>query len=159
MDVQTLMSPHNQAVAMDLRIEPYNDGAHRDQVVALWTDVFGYPDARNVPGLVIDKKMATGDGLFFVAMGDGRVMGTAMAGYDGHRGWIYSMAVLPGSRRKGIGTRLLEHTEHALRGLGCPKINLQILFQNESVKAFYLEKGYRVEERISMGKEIPENIL
>jgi ribosomal protein S18 acetylase RimI-like enzyme len=155
---QTLKSLHDQTVTMDIRIEPYNDGEHRDQVVGLWTDVFGYTDARNEPGLVIDKKLAAGDGLFFVAMVDGRVAGTAMAGYDGHRGWIYSMAVLPGSRRRRIGTRLLEHAERTLRELGCVKINLQIFEHNESVRDFYLENGYQVEDRISMGKELSENV-
>ncbi len=143
---------------MDVRIETFVDGEHRDQVVGLWTRVFGYKDPRNEPGLVIDKKLAARDGLFFVALVDDRVVGTAMAGYDGHRGWVYSMAVLPGDRGKGIGTRLLEHAEGKLGELGCVKINLQVFGHNESVKEFYLKNGYAVEERISMGKEIPENV-
>jgi len=81
-----------------------------------------------------------------------------MAGYDGHRGWIYSLAVLPGKRKSRIGTRLLEHAEKELSACGCVKINLQINIDNASVKGFYLKNGYAVEERISMGKEIPENI-
>lgn len=152
------MNLHAQAVTMDIRVEPLDYGEHRDQVVDLWTGVFGYGDARNEPGLVIDKKLAAGDSLFFVALADDGVAGTVMAGYDGHRGWIYSLAVLPGSRRRGIGTRLLEHAERGLRELGCVKINLQILGPNEDAREFYLENGYRVEERISMGKEIPENV-
>lgn len=143
---------------MDVRIEPFDDREHRDQVVDLWTREFGYPDPRNEPGLVIDKKLAAGDGLFFVALVDDRVAGTVMAGYDGHRGWVYSLAVLPGSRRRGVGTMLLEHAERGLRERGCVKINLQILDRNEGARGFYLSRGYRVEERISMGKEIPENI-
>jgi ribosomal protein S18 acetylase RimI-like enzyme len=143
---------------MDVMIAPYEDGEHRDQVVDLWTREFGYPDPRNAPGLVVDKKLAVGDGLFLVALVEGRVAGTVMAGYDGHRGWIYSMAVLPECRRMGVGTRLLEHAERGLRERGCVKINLQILDGNEGARGFYLASGYRVEERISMGKEIPENI-
>jgi len=98
------------------------------------------------------------DGLFFVAMENGKVVGTIMAGYDGHRGWIYSLAVIPERRRVRIGARLLQHAETELRKLGCVKINLQIFERNVIVKEFYLKKGYDVEDRISMGKEIVENI-
>ncbi len=81
-----------------------------------------------------------------------------MAGYDGHRGWIYSLAVLPRCRREGVGSRLVQHAEEHLRTLGCAKINLQILKGNEAVVSFYQKLGYEVERRISMGKKIPENI-
>src|SRR5687768_16912726 len=65
----------------------FDDGTHREQVVALWRSVFGYEAAHNDPGLSIDRKMAVADGLFFVALVGGEVAGTIMAGYDGHRGW------------------------------------------------------------------------
>jgi GNAT superfamily N-acetyltransferase len=55
------------------------------------------------------------------------VVGTVMGGYDGHRGWIYSLAVDPTHRRQNVGTTLVQRVEHALEELGCPKINLQIL--------------------------------
>jgi ribosomal protein S18 acetylase RimI-like enzyme len=57
-----------------------------------------------------------------------------------------------------VGTALLTHAENELRKLGCVKINLQIYKDNESVKNFYLKNGYSIEERISMGKEIKDNI-
>jgi ribosomal protein S18 acetylase RimI-like enzyme len=82
------------------------------------------------------------------------VVGTTMAGYDGHRGWIYSVAVAPSHRRQGIASRLVVHAERALIGKGCVKINLQIMEGNESVAAFYSELGYAVEKRISMGKRL-----
>jgi ribosomal protein S18 acetylase RimI-like enzyme len=152
------MGSHAQAVTMDVRIEPFDDGEHRDQVVGLWREEFGYADARNEPGLVIDRKLAAGDGLLFVALADDRVAGTVMAGYDGHRGWVYSLVVSPERRGRGIGTRLMERAERELEGLGCVKVNLQIFGHNEGARGFYLRRGYRVEERISMGKEIPGNI-
>ncbi len=143
---------------MDLEIEVFDDEEHRIQVMEIWKTVFGYDTARNDPALVIDKKLAVKDGLFLVAVEDDRVVGTIMAGYDGHRGWIYSMAVVPERRGRGIGSRLLERAESELRPLGCVKINLQVLGNNKDVEGFYLKKGFKVEERTSMGKEIPENI-
>ena len=137
----------------------YDNAKHRMQVVAQWKDIFGYETARNDPGFAIDKKIATADGLFFVAVHQEEVVGTVMAGYDGHRGWIYSMAVHPGHRKKGIASLLLSHAERRLASLGCVKINLQILKGNADVQRFYRVNGYALEDRISMGKQIDENLF
>ncbi len=126
--------------------------------MALWGAVFGYDAPHNKPSLAIDRKIATDDGLFFVALAGALVVGTVMAGYDGHRGWIYSVAVSPSHRRQGIGTRLVSMAEQALTGQGYVKINLQILEGNASVTAFYESLGFSVEKRISMGKRIPKNV-
>lgn len=141
-----------------ITITPFVNAAHRSQVVALWETVFDYEAAHNNPSLVIDKKIAVDDQLFFVALADNVVVGTIMAGYDGHRGWIYSVAVSPSHRRQGIGSRLVSHAEHVLTCQGCMKINLQIMEGNESVAAFYSSIGYAVEKRVSMGKRISQNV-
>lgn len=139
-------------------ITSYIDTAHRTQVIALWDTVFGYETAHNAPGLAIDKKLAAQDDLFFVAVVQNRVVGTAIAGYDGHRGWLYSVAVHPAQRKQGLGKALIKHAEAALSARGCMKINLQILAHNHAVAAFYESLGYAVEERISMGKRLAQNI-
>ncbi len=141
-----------------MEIISYNNNVHRNETIAIWKTVFGYKDKRNSPGLSIDNKLSANDGLFFVAINSQTIIGTIMAGYDGHRGWIYSLAVLDEYRKKGIGTKLLKYAEKQLIKLGCVKINLQILKSNETTMQFYLQNGYRVEERISMGKAIKENI-
>src|SRR5262245_2831929 len=115
-----------------ITIVPYSDPVHRDEVIAFWDTVFGYDAPHNKPSVTIDKKLEVTDGLFFVAVEVGVVVGTIMAGYDGHRGWIYSVAVAPSHRRKGIGSRLITAAERALIGKGCVKINLQIVEGNES---------------------------
>ncbi len=84
---------------------------------------------------------------------------TIEGSYDGHRGWIYSLAVSPNLQRSGIGTALINHAEAALKAQGCMKINLQIMKGNEKVQAFYETVGYSVEEHVSMGKQIPSNII
>jgi ribosomal protein S18 acetylase RimI-like enzyme len=130
------------------------DGDHRAEVIALWKSVFGYDAPHNQPSLAIDKKIAVRDELFFVAIAEEQVIGTVMAGYDGHRGWIYSVAVAPKHRRRGVGSQLVRHAERALINKACVKINLQIMEGNESVTAFYASLGYSIEKRISMGKRI-----
>lgn len=133
-------------------IVEYEDSAHRAAVLALWPAVFGYETAHNEPSLALDRKVSAADGLFWVAVEDGVVVGAIMAGYDGHRGWLYSLAVPEGKRNSGLGSALVGHAEEVLRARGCVKINLQILAGNEGVESFYAKLGFVSEERISMGK-------
>lgn len=135
----------------DIEIATYDDALHREQVIALWKSVFGYEASYNAPELVIDQKVEFGDGLFFVAASEGRVTGTAMAGFDGHRGWIYTVAVAPDCRGRGIGTALVDHCRRELAARGCLKVNLQIRADNEEVKKFYEANGFLIEDRLSMG--------
>lgn len=121
-------------------------------VIALWRDVFAYTTPHNDPAASLRRKLAEQRELLFVARLDGAVVGTVMGGYDGHRGWVYSLAVRPDVRGRGIGTALMHHLEQALHARGCPKINLQILPSNAGTVDFYRKLGYVVEERVSMGK-------
>lgn len=140
-------------------IADYSNEHHRLSVIELWETIFGYETAHNTPSLAIDKKLAVSDGLFFVALAGNAVVGTVLAGYDGHRGWLYSVAVHPSRRRQGLGAALVLHAEDALTARGCMKINLQIVSANESVKTFYESLGYATEPRISMGKRVDSNIM
>ena len=135
----------------------YNDTVHRRQVIALWETVFGYEDSHNKPGLAIDMKLAAPDGLFFVAVVDDAVVGTVLAGYDGHRGGLYAVAVHPQHRKQGLGKALVRYAEQALTARGCLKINLQIISDNASAAGFYESLGYAVEPRVSMGKKLGQN--
>ncbi|HEV7999305.1 MAG TPA: GNAT family acetyltransferase [Planctomycetaceae bacterium] len=130
--------------------------ATSEEVIALWAKIFAYPEPRNDPATVIRQKLALQRELFFVALIDTQVVGTVMGGYDGHRGWIYSLAVDPAHRRQKIGAALVTHVERALEQLGCSKINLQVLPSNAATVEFYAKLGYRVEERISMGKVLSD---
>ena len=149
-----------------LNIVSFDNAIHRNQVMDVWRASFGYDTAHNEPGLVIDKKLAMHDDLFFVAVmaGDSagdvasEVVGTVMAGYDGHRGWLYSVAVSPAHRKLGAGRQLVAHAEQALASRGCLKINLQLLQSNAAMAAFYASMGYAVEPRVNMGKLLHENI-
>ncbi|MDN7676358.1 GNAT family acetyltransferase [Burkholderia oklahomensis] len=144
-------------VADDVAIRPFEHG-DTDAVLAVWRDAFpAYSDASTPhrdPRRSIALKLATQPKLFFVAIAGGRVAGTVMAGYDGHRGWLYSLAVERGARRLGIGRALLAHAEAALAALGCPKVNLQVLPGNDDACRFYETLGYSAEERISFGKRL-----
>src|SRR5690242_5013237 len=92
----------------------------REEVVDLWRDVFGYSEPRNRPERVLDE-LAKGHAQLFVAVDDAGVAGTLLAGFDGHRGWLYRAAVAPRARRRGAGRALVVAAEAALRSRGCVK--------------------------------------
>lgn len=139
---------------MPANITAYQDHLHRQPVIDLWTSVLGRVTGHNEPGLSIDKKLAVNDGLFFVALLDDDLVGTVLAGYDGHRGWLYSVAVRADVRRSRLGVALVRHAERALIERGCVKINLQVLGSNTAVVPFYESLGYVVEDRVSLGKVV-----
>jgi ribosomal protein S18 acetylase RimI-like enzyme len=134
------------------------DAGDRAAVIALWRDVFPeYADTsrpQRDPALSIANKMKTQPELFFVGALDGEVSGTVMAGYDGHRGWVYSLAVTPSLRGRGYGSALMRHAEAVLTKLGCPKVNLQILSVKAELRGFYEKRGYRIDEVVSLGKRL-----
>ncbi len=132
-----------------MKIRRFKTG-DKQALIDLWDTVFRDDPPHNEPSKVIDAKLAVDD-LIYVAENDGRVIGACMAGYDGHRGWLYAVAVLPENRHSSIGRQLVETAMQALAGLGCIKVNLQIRSTNTEVAAFYRSLGFSVEDRMSMG--------
>ena len=142
-----------EVLAKELRIHirPFAE-SDQTEVIALWKDVFAYSAPHNDPLTAIRQKLKVGRNLFGVAVLGGQVVGTILGGYDGHRGWIYSLAVHPQHRRRGIASALVKWAEAGLIDRGCMKVNLQLMASNIATTAFYENLGYKVEERISMGK-------
>lgn len=138
---------------MSVFIRPYQ-AADQNAVIALWQQVFPDNPAHNDPQLDIQRKLKVQPECFLMALIEDRIVGTIMAGFDGHRGWVYYVAVLPEQRRQGIGRALMAAAEQALAQLGCRKINLQVRPDNHTVLAFYRGLGYAVEERVSLGKRL-----
>jgi ribosomal protein S18 acetylase RimI-like enzyme len=73
---------------------------------------------------------------------DGHLVGTAMVGYDGHRGWVYYLAVKPAYRGKGMGRQLMAGAETWLRQHGAPKVQFMVRSENAEVIEFYTHLGY-----------------
>ena len=128
---------------------------HFAGVDAVWNACFPDDPPRNRADLAIPAKLALHDDLLFVAEGPaGEVQGTVMAGYDGHRGWLYAVAVDPGLQGRGIGRALVEHACAELSARGCGKVNLQVRDGNERAAAFYEALGFGREPRISFGRTL-----
>ena len=86
----------------------------KQALVSLWQTVFPDDPPHNKPSQVLAAKLAVDD-LIYIAEEDGDIVGACMVGYDGHRGWLYAVAVSPTQRRKGTGKALVEHAMKALK--------------------------------------------
>ena len=134
----------------------FDSQTHCGEVVSLWKKVFGDQAAHIAPDFVLDKELDTKEGLIFVALSGRLLVGTIMAGYDGNRGWIYALGVLPDYQRQGIGSSLLTYMEQKLSALGCRRINLQMMEDNETSERFFSEKGYQTVKLINMTKSLSQ---
>lgn len=136
-----------------IAIHPYRDAQFAD-VDALWRVVFPDDPHHSHAAVAIPQKRAVQPDLLLVATQDGAVVGTILAGYDGHRGWLYKLAVAPAARGQGIARALVHAAEAALADLGCTKVNLQVRAGNHAAAVFWTHIGYAVEPRISMGRTL-----
>ena len=124
-----------------------------DAVIALWQEC-GLTRPWNDSRKDIARKLAHQPKLFLVGTIDGMVIATAMVGYDGHRGWVYYLAVARAHRQQSLGRALMNKAESLLLELGCPKLNLQIRTSNVEVIAFYRSLGYQQDDAVSFGKRL-----
>ena len=122
-------------------------------VIALW-QACDLVRPWNNPQRDIARKLGTQPELFLVALQNQTLVGTAMVGYEGHRGWVYYLAVQPALQRLSIGRALMQEAERLLLDRGCPKINLLVRTTNTSVLAFYAQLGYVQDDVVSLGKRL-----
>ena len=108
----------------------------------------------NDPHKDIARKLKVRPDLFLVGEIDGAIVATAMAGYDGHRGWINYLGVDPDHHRKGLARQIMSEAERLLRKEGCSKINLQVRSSNSQAIEFYRQIGFAVDDVVSMGKRL-----
>ena len=127
--------------------------ADSEAVIAIW-EACRLTVPWNDPHKDIARKMQVNPELFLVAEVNGRLAGTVMGGYEGHRGWVNYLAVAPDFQRQRIGVALMEDIEAKLLALGCPKINLQVRTKNRAVIQFYGQIGYHIDDVVSLGKRL-----
>ena len=125
----------------------------RFAVIELWHQC-GLTRPWNDPNKDIDRKMAFQPEWFFVMELNGKVIGTNMAGYDGHRGSIFYLAIAKEYQGHGFANALMLHAANELEKVGCPKINLMVRSLNNAVCAFYDKLGYQKEDIVSFGKRL-----
>lgn len=104
----------------------------------------------------VEKFLTRNPDSCFVAE-DGRIVSVVMAGHDGRRGYIYHTSVDPEHRHRGIASKLVDETMHALRSLGINKIALVVFDRNESGNAFWEKQGFTVrDDLVYRNKELAD---
>jgi ribosomal protein S18 acetylase RimI-like enzyme len=137
---------------MTVEITTY-ESKFQDAVVDLWKTC-NLITPQNDPVEDIKKKTSFQPELFFVGLLEGKVIGSIMAGYEGHRGWMNYMAVNPKYQRQGYGRKLVQKAIAELKKIGCVKINLQVRRSNTSVIDFYKHLGFQEDDVISLGMRL-----
>jgi ribosomal protein S18 acetylase RimI-like enzyme len=139
-----------QADGANLIIRPCRP-EDRAAVLALWRAA-GLDRPPNQPEVDLANITGGDRGTLFVGELAGQVAATTVAAEDGHRGWIYYVAVRPSLQARGIGTRMVRHAEAYLAARGVPKMLLLIRHHNTAVQAFYQRLGYATEPCLTMGR-------
>jgi ribosomal protein S18 acetylase RimI-like enzyme len=133
-----------------MNIREFGDG-DLAAIIELWQEC-DLTRPWNPPERDIEFCRNSGHATLFVAEAEGRIVGSVMAGHDGHRGWIYYVAVDPSHRRDGLGRALMDRAESFLAAAGVPKVMLLIRETNTAVADFYGRLGYAPEPRVLMTK-------
>lgn len=86
---------------------------------------------------------------------DGALIGTVMTGHDGHRGWVYYLAVIAAVQRQGVARRLMAAAEAWCAAAGVVRLNLMVRADNDPVLGFYDRLGYRRSDVVVLQKDLP----
>ncbi|UCC16181.1 MAG: GNAT family acetyltransferase [Dehalococcoidales bacterium] len=139
----------------EMILRQYSSG-DEEAVINLW-QACNLIKPWNNPHQDINRKLKDSPELFLVGTINGIIVASVMAGYDGHRGWIYYLAVDPGYRKQGLGRQIMSVAEEKLLELGCPKIDLMVRRNNPDVFKFYEKIGYGHDEVITMSRRLIED--
>jgi ribosomal protein S18 acetylase RimI-like enzyme len=133
-----------------LAIAPIMD-ADIAAVIALW-QACGLTRPWNDPGADIALARRGPNSAVLVGRDGNAIVASVMVGYDGHRGWVYYVAVDPDHRHKKYGRVVMDAAENWLRQRGIEKMQLLVRSDNTGVKAFYEQLGYLEQERAVYAK-------
>ncbi len=131
-------------------ISPITD-ADVAAVIALWQRC-GLTRPWNDPSADIAFARRGPNSAILAGRADDTIVATAMVGHDGHRGWVYYVAVDPDAQRKGAGRAIMAAAEDWLRQQGIAKVMLMVRPDNTQVQAFYETLGYDEQERVIYSK-------
>ena len=122
-----------------------------DAVIALWQRC-GLTRPWNDPASDIAFARRGDNATILTGRVSGALVATAMVGHDGHRGWVYYVAVDPEHQKKDYGRAIMAAAEHWLRAQGIEKVQLMVRPDNRQVRAFYDRLGYATQERVIYAK-------
>jgi ribosomal protein S18 acetylase RimI-like enzyme len=141
---------------MKILIEPMTID-HYEEVIALWKNFenvgLSSADEREKIKAYFDRN----PGMSFVAKENGVIVGAALCGHDGRRGYLHHLAVEQSYRKKGIGRKLADRCIESLRDMGIEKCHLFVFHRNKDGKAFWEKIGWTPRTDIQVvSKELKE---
>jgi hypothetical protein len=138
------------SVAPELSVLPIED-ADVAAVVALWQRC-GLTRPWNDPAADIALARKGANAAVLVGRNDSGIVASILVGHDGHRGWVYYVAVDPDCREMGYGRIVMATAEAWLRARGIEKLQLLVRPDNTEVMAFYQSLGYGEQQRVIFAK-------
>lgn len=126
-------------------------------VVALWQRC-GLTLPWNDPHADFARALSGATSTILIARDDVDVIGSVMVGHDGHRGWLYYLAVAPDRQGQGIGRALFAAAEDWLRALGVPKLQLMVRSDNAAALGFYDAIGLAQQDVVVLGRFLTEPV-
>ena len=127
--------------------------ADADAAVTLW-QAAGLTRPWNDPHADFDRALAGPTSTVLGLRDGGALVATVMVGDDGHRGWVYYLAVDPVRQRGGLGRLMMAAAEDWLRARGCPKLNLMVRGDNTQARGFYARLGYELNDVVTLAKRL-----
>ena len=120
---------------------------------ALWRDT-GLVRPWNDADAGARRALAGAASTIFAARHNGILIGTVMTGHDGHRGWVYYLAVAAGHQRNGTARALMTAAENWCAAAGMFRLNLMVRAGNDPVLGFYSRLGYRRSDVVVLQKDL-----
>lgn len=130
--------------------------AEAAEVIALWQSC-GLTRPWNDPQADFDRALVGPNSTIMVSRSNSRIAATIMVGEDGHRGWVYYLAVDPARRGSGLGRTMIAAAEAWLRARGAPKIQLMVREDNAATIAFYAHLGYVRQPVTTLGRFLDDD--
>ncbi len=124
-----------------------------DEVIALWK-ACGLTRPWNDPAADYRLAVANETSVILLAHSEAELVASVLTGFDGHRGWVYYLAVAPDARKRGLGKKMMEAAEAWLRERNAPKIQLMVRDDNEAAIGFYKALGYEVQPVVTIGRRL-----
>jgi ribosomal protein S18 acetylase RimI-like enzyme len=127
------------------------DSSDAQQVIALW-EACGLTRPWNDATTDFARAISGPASAVLLVQEGPSLTASVMVGHDGHRGWVYYLAVAPERRRSGLGRTMMEAAEAWLRARDVPKIQLMVRDDNESALAFYEALGLARQKVVMLGR-------
>ena len=124
-----------------------------EATVALW-EACDLTRPWNDPRADIRRAFDGATSTILVHRHEGRLAATVMVGADGHRAWVYYLAVAPDLRKRGLGEAMMRAAEHWAAARGMPKMQLMVRTENAAAAGFYHAIGYETEDRLLLARRL-----